>query len=397
MVEFYKTKLNGLTILFERRNLPIATIMIATKLGAAYEVEKEKGIAHFTEHMLFKGSKKRTQKEISSSIEKAGGILNGFTAEQVTAFWCKIPSKKASLGMEILFDMFANPKFDRKELEKEKEVIVAEINRKHDTPKHFLFDKVKELLYRKPFALSILGSEGTVRAMTRNNLVRWHSYYNRENCIVTVVGKADLEEIKKFTNQIKSRTFYFPNLKIASLKRNLEFIEKRENIDQAHLAMAFCVPKLSDKGRYAAELFNTILGSGMSSRLFQEIREKRGLAYEIKSFVESEKDYGYCVIYTGTSKKNIKKIKELVLQEIKKLKNLELKDLEEAKEQCIGNWELELEDSLKTATWLTLQEIATRAEDFYDYYKKISAVKLEEVRAIAKIRNYVFAAIVPKD
>ncbi|MEM4215088.1 MAG: pitrilysin family protein [Candidatus Pacearchaeota archaeon] len=399
MMNFYKIRLeNGPTILFEKRSLPITSIMVSTKVGAAYENEKNKGIAHFTEHMLFKGSKKRSQKEISSSIEKVGGILNGFTSEQITAFWCKIPSKHAVLGADVIFDMFVDPKFDKKEIEKEKGVIVSEINRAHDLPMNFLFDKVKELLYEKPFALPILGTKETITSFDRRSFIKWHdSFYNSENTIISVVGKANIEEIKEMAEKFliyKNKKISQSN--ISSLNKNREFIEKRKDIDQAHLALAFNVPKLSEKERYASEIFNAILGQGMSSWLFQEVREKRGWAYSIKSFLEQEKDYGHCIVYAGIDKENLKKVREIILKEIKKFQDLKAKDLEEAKEQCIGNWQLDMEDSEKTAAAITIQEIATKAEDFYVYDEKISDVKLRDVKNVAKIKNYVVAAVVPK-
>lgn len=156
------------------------------------------------------------------------------------------------------------------------------------------------------------------------------------------------------------------------------------------------MPTLADKHRYASEIFNNILGSGMSSVLFQEVREKRGLAYAISSELEQEKDYGYCVVYAGIEKKNVKEVEEIVLKEIKALKELKAKDLDQAKEQCIGNWELLLEDSGKVAASLVVQEIATRAEDFYNYPERISEVKLQDIRNLAEIKNYSLAVLISK-
>lgn len=388
---------NGATILFEERRLPIAAIIVATKAGAAYETKNLKGMAHFTEHMLFKGSKTRGQKAISSSIEKAGGILNGFTAEQITAFWCKMPSRKTSLGAEILLDMFSNPRFDSKEIEKEKGVIVSEIRRTHDLPMNFLFDKIKELLYKEPFALPVLGSKETVMSFNQNSFKEWHNkFYGAENSIVSVVGKAEIEEIENIVKKLNSYQKNLLKVNIFSSGKNIKFIEKRKDLEQTHIAIAFNVPKLSEEGRHAADLFNAILGRGMSSWLFQEVREKKGWAYTIKSFLEQEKDYGHCIVYAGINKENLKKVKEIILKEISKFKSLKQKDLEEAKEQCIGNWQLELEDSERTAANVTMQEIATKAEDFYIYDEKISDVRLEDVKRIARIKNYVTAAIIPK-
>ncbi|MCX8194015.1 MAG: insulinase family protein [Candidatus Pacearchaeota archaeon] len=262
---------------------------------------------------------------------------------------------------------------------------------------NFLFDKVKELLYRKPFALPILGSKETIVSFDRKTFLEWHDqFYNSSNTIVSVVGNAEIEEIKKLAETLSTYNKKIPQIKISPLNKNREFIEKRKDIDQAHLALAFNVSKLSDKERYASEIFNAILGQGMSSWLFQEVREKRGWAYSIKSFLEQEKDYGHCIVYAGVDKKNLKKVKEIVLKEISKFKELKTRELEEAKEQCIGNWQLEMEDSERTAAALTIQEIATKAEDFYRYDEKISSTKLQDVKNIAEIKNYVFAAVVPK-
>lgn len=399
MTEFYKKRLkNGATILFEKRNLPVVAIVAATRAGAAYEFEKNKGIAHFTEHMLFKGSKNRGQQEISSAIEKVGGVLNGFTSEQITAYWCKMPSRHAALGADVIFDMFSNPKFDAKELEKEKGVIVSEIRRIHDMPQQWLFDKIKELLYKKPFALPIAGSEKTVTSFNRDTFVGWHDrFYGSENLIISVVGKANFEEIVSFVEKyFKPYKKQMPMLDLRTLNKNLEFIEKRKDIDQAHLVLAFNAPKLSTKERYPAEIFNSILGSGMSSWLFQEVREKRGWAYSIKSFLEAERDYGHCIVYAGIDKKNLKNVKAIALKEIKRFRELKSRDFDEAKEQCIGNWQIDMEDSEKTAAGIILQEIATQAEDFYEYDEKISDVRLEDVKKFGKLKNYAFAAVIPK-
>lgn len=398
MKEFYKNKLkNGPTILFEKRNLPIVTIIAATRVGAAHETEKIKGLAHFTEHMLFKGTPTRTQQQISSAIEKTGGILNGFTSEQITAFWCKLPSRHMNLGANIIFDMVQNPKFDPKEIEKEKGVIVSEISRKHDLPQQWIFDKTKELLYKKPFASSVLGSKETVNKFNRKSFTEWHKFYDPSDLIISVVGNADFEEIKELANRyFHKESNPLPNLNIIPLNKKTQFIEKRRGIDQAHFTLAFQAPKLSESGRYGADVFNSILGKGMSSWLFQEVREKRGWAYTIHSFMENEKDYGHCIIYAGIEKKNLKKVNEIVLKEIKRFKNLKQRDFEQAKEQCIGNWELNVEDSETVAVNLTFQEIATKAEDFYDYSKKISDVKIQEVKNLAKIKNYVTVALVPE-
>lgn len=397
-MEFYKTKLkNGPTILFEKRDLPIAAILIATKAGAAHETVNKKGIAHFTEHMPFKGTKTRNTKQISSTIEKVGGIVNAFTADEITAFWCKIPSRHFSTGAEILFDLVTNPKFAVKDINKERNVILSEISRYHDIPQIYLFDKQKELLYKGILGMPVIGFKETVAKINRQDFLKWHRLYCPENLIVSVVGSVDLEEIKSLMKKYFEKPYKKTQLpKITITRKSGSLIEKRAGLDQTHFTLALHMPSLNARGRYASELFNAILGEGMSSRLFEVVREKRGLAYAISSYLEQEKDYGYSVIYAGIEKKNVKKVKELVLKEIKKMAQLKASDLDQAKEQKIGNWQLDLEACDTVVRNLVFQEIATKAEDFYDYPEKISDVLLKDVRALAKIKNYSLAVLVPK-
>ena len=396
MVEFYKVKQkNGLTVLFEKRDLPIVTIMVATRAGAAYENLRNKGIAHFFEHIVFKGTKTRTVDEISSSIEKVGGIINAFTSEQITAFWAKIPSKYFNIGANVIFDLVSNPKLAIRDIDREKGVILSEIDRAHDLPNQYLLFKIKEFLYKTPFGMPILGLKENILRFKRKNFIDWHKYYNPQDLIISVVGNANLKDI----NDLAKNYFKIPAKKILPkiklIKKSNHLIEKRHGLDQTHFTLGFHSPSLSDKQRYTSELFNAILGEGMSSILFREVREKRGWAYTIHSYLEQEKDYGYSIIYAGIKKENIKKVRDIVLREIKNMSKIKIKDLEEAKEQKIGNWELGSESCDNVATNLILQEIATKAEDVYDYPEKIYEVKITDLKKLAKIKSYSTAILAP--
>jgi len=398
MVEFYRIKQkNGLTILFERRDMPIVTMIIATRAGSAHESEQKKGMAHFFEHMPFKGTKTRTAKQISSTIEKVGGVLNAFTSDEITSFWCKVPSKHFYSGSNIIFDLVANPMLDSKDIEKERNVILSEISRAHDMPEHYLFDKIKELLYKKPFGMPVLGFKETVSRLKREDFLKWHNHYSPENMIVAAVGNANLKDISDLAKLYFKKTYKKSNLpKPVVIKKSSQFNETREGLEQTHIALGFHMPSFSDKNRYASEVFNAILGEGMSSKLFQEVREKRGLAYSIHSSLSQEKSYGYMVVYAGIDKKNIKKVKEITLKEIKSMSSINLRDFEEAKEQKIGNWQLDLEACDKVAVNLVIQEIATKADDFYDYIENISDVSLKDVKSLVKIKEHSVAVIASK-
>jgi len=394
-VEFHRKKLdNGITVLFEKRKIPVISCCTAVKFGAQHEKEKIKGISHFIEHLVFKGTKNRTVKQISEGIENKGGILNAFTGEEITGFWNKLPAKHFAFGADITRDLALNPLFEKKALERERKVILEEIKMYRDNPTSYVLEKIKELLYEKPSNLSITGTLKTVKGLSRERVIDlFNAIYATNNMIFCAVGKSGWEDVLR-----QAKKFPKTNKKINSIPivlKSGELIEKRKGIDQAHEVLGFHMPKLGDKDRYAAEIFDSILGGGMSSRLFQEIREKRGLCYAIKSHLEQSKDYSYEMIYVGTVKEKIKQIKALILKEIKKLNNLSKKDLDEAKERLIGLRQISTEKSDSTMIGLLQEEIGGDAKEFYKYEEVISKVKLKDVRDLSKLKTYSFVGLVP--
>ena len=393
---FYRKKLkNGLTVLFEKRNLPVVAVSSAVKWGYAYEAEKIKGISHFLEHLLFKGTKKRSQEEIAAEIEKRGGELNGFTSDEVTSYWNKMPSKHLTTAIDIASDITLNPKFDENEFEKEKQVIIEEIKMYHDNPKRYSIEKIKELLYEKPFGMSGAGEARIIKSLNSQQVVElYNSMYTSDSMILTVVGDADFEDVCEMAEKI----YPFTKRKVigyAPVKKNAELIEKRKGIDQAHFVFGFHAPSIQQKERYAYETACAYLFDGMSSRLFQELREKRGLAYAVKGEIVMGKNYGYVLIRVGTTEGKIKEIKEIILNEIKKLKEMEQRDLEEVKEQIIGQRDIERENSVGVMNSLMIEEIAGSAEGYYKYQDRIGAVSLDELRKLAQLKSYSTFSLVP--
>ena len=395
--EFYKKKLkNGLTVLFEKRSLPIVSCSASVKWGAAYETEENKGISHFIEHLLFKGTKKRSQKEIATEIEKKGGILNAFTSEEITSFWNKIPSKHLATGVDIVSDLILNPKFDAAEFEKEKQVIIEEIKMYHDNPRLYSPDKIKELLYKKPFGMSVAGKAEIIRALTRQQVIDiFKTNYTTDSMILCVVGDADFSDVCEMAEKIYPQTKR-QAVEHVPIKKNSEAVEKRKGIDQAHFVFGFHAPAMQQAERYNYEVAGAWLFDGMSSRLFQEIREKRGLAYAVKGTFDIGKDYGYCIIYVGTMKDKIKMVKEIILKEIKELKNIKQRDFDETKEQLIGNWNLLQEDSTSVMNALLIEESAGEAEEFYKYGERINSVKIQDIRKIANLKTYSSFSLLPE-
>ncbi len=394
--EFYRKKLeSGLTVIFERRQMPIISVSASVKFGAQFEHEGIKGISHFIEHLVFKGTKKRSVFEIPQEIESKGGIINAFTGEEITCYWNKLPSKYFGLGSDIARDLVLNPTFEKNALERERKVILEEIKMYHDNPSSYVLEKIKEMLYEKPFNLSIAGTLKTVAGLSREKVVElFNSIYASNNIILSVVGKADWEEVLA-----EAMKFPKTNEKINTIPimlKNGESIEKRKGIDQAHEVFGIHMPKLSDKNRYAAEIFDSVLGGGMSSRLFQEIREKRGLCYAIKSHLEQSRDYSYLMIYSGTTKEKVIEIKKLILKEIKKLEDLKQADLDEAKERLIGLKEVSNEKCESTMIELLQEEIGGDAQNYYKYEEEINKVKLKEVRELSNLKGYSFVALLPE-
>lgn len=399
--KFYRKVLsNGLTILLEKRNLPVVSVAFAVRCGGINESEKEKGISHFIEHLLYKGTLTRNVKQIAEEIEKRGGDLNGFTDEEITAYWCKMPSQHLDVALDILGDMIKNPLFDEKEIEKERKVIFEEIKMRKDNPRVYVFDNIQESLYGKPFGIPLIGNCQTMNSINREKIIqRFNEVYTPNNLILCVVGNANLKKIinfaeKLFPEKIKKRKV--PNFKF-TLKNKIK-IEKRKGIDQANLIFAYHCPLSKDKLSYAAHVLNGIMAVGMSSRLFSEIREKRNLAYAVKGDSVTSKDYGFNIVYVGTTKENVEKVKNLIIKEFEDVsKNLNQNELQQVKNQLIGNYYLSFEESQIQMVNLLMAEINGNAKDFYKFEENIKKVKLEDVKKLAKkaIEKYSFFALIP--
>ncbi|NYZ76825.1 insulinase family protein, partial [Candidatus Micrarchaeota archaeon] len=302
MPEFNRKKLeNGLTVLHEKRDVPVTTVMLAAKQGAINESEKEKGISHFIEHLCFKGTEKRTIKEISFPLEKVGGILNAFTSEEITAYHVKLPSRHLEIAMDIIFDVFFNPTFPEEEVAKEANVICEELRMRHDDPRGHSINEIKRCLYGEPFGLDIGGTEENVRSMSQKQLLERHrSVYCPENAVLCVVGNNEFSDVLGFAEKFAVEREMKNGQAMPEIKfRNLAESETRKELQQAVVAIGFHFPKMAEKERYAAEIFSAILGEGMSSKLFTEVREKRGLVYRVRSELDTGKNYSYMIIFAG--------------------------------------------------------------------------------------------------
>jgi predicted Zn-dependent peptidase len=396
--KFYRKVLkNGMTLIFEKRDLPVVSVVIAVRSGGINEKPSEKGISHFIEHMLYKGTPTRNSRKIAEEIEKNGGEFNGFTDETITAFYCKMPNKHLSLALDVLTDIVKNPLFDAKELEKERKVIFEEVKMRKDTPHIYVLDNLQSELYSGTLGLNLIGDYKTMGEINRDKMIKkFEQIYQPNNMILGIVGDANFEEVVNFAEtNFGNKKGSIPQINF-SLK-NSSRIEKRKGIDQANLAFAYHVPLAKDKRSYAALVLETLMAGGMSSRLFSEIRDKRNLAYSVKGDSNINRDYAYNAIYVGTTKENVEKVKEIILKEFKEVSEaLTEKELSQVKEQLIGNYKISMEDSQAQLINLLTYEIEGNAKEFYNFERDIKAVKLSDVKKMAKIKNYSFFALVPE-
>lgn len=396
--KFYRQILdNGMTIFLERRkDVPSVSVAFAVRNGGINETLSEKGISHFIEHMLYKGTPTRNSKQIAEEIEKKGGELNGLTEETHTAYWCKMPSQHLGVALEVLEDMVKNPLFNREEMNKERKVIFDEIKMRKDNPDIYLWDKISDYLYSGTLGSGLLGTYDIMNSLDRTKLLKkFQQVYTPNNLILGAVGDADFKEILNFakSNFGNSRG---DAQKIEFSKINKSGIEKRKGIEQANLIFAYHVPLSTDKKSYAAEVLNTLMAGGMSSRLFMEVRENRNLAYSVKGDSNINKFFAYNAIHIGTDKENLSLVEKLILEEFGKVsKELSEEELNRVKEQVIGNYHLNMEDSQTQLVNLILEEVDGDASNFYNFEKKVQEVKLEEVRDLAKIDKYSLFSLVP--
>lgn len=389
MVKFNRKVLaNGLTVIHEKRDVDVTTVMMAVRYGSMYESEENKGIAHFMEHLCFKGTEKRTTKEIANTLEKVGGELNAFTHEEITAYHVRLPSRHVELGVDVISDIFFNASFPPEEVEKEANVICEEIKMYRDNPRAHVLEKIKGNLYEAPFGMFIAGTEEIVRGLSREDLKGKHrEVYIPENSVLCVVGNNEFDEVVRLAEEYAGLEREGVKLKddLDIKKRISRDGETRGDIVQSNLALGFHFPMLSERERASALLFSAILGEGMSSKLFSEVREKRGLVYGVKTDLDIGRNYGYLVIWAGTDPAKVDDVIKISLEEFKKMGDISEEELGEAKVQVIGGHLVGSEGSNETAVELIMEEFAGKAEDYYDFTEKINAVTLDDIKKLARI------------
>lgn len=350
----YKThKLdNGLTIIGEE--IPyLKSISLGVWINAGSRIEDEKisGISHFIEHMLFKGTKHRTSKEIASEIDNLGGQINAFTSKECTCYYVKLLDSHIDIGIDILSDMVLNPLFDKNDIEKERAVIIEELKMYEDSPDDLAYDLLMEKIYvNNPLGMNIIGTTKSLDEMNQDDLLNYfNKYYVPNNAVISISGNFDFDEmVKKIESKFNSWKQREVSVEIEKAEFNPCFIAKNKDTEQVNLAISLeAVPTENIEEVYALAVINTVFGGSISSRLFQKIREEQGLVYSIYSTETLYQKCGELGIFASMGLENLKPVYESVIEEIKNMKEnyLTEKEIEESKEQLKGSYILGLEST----------------------------------------------------
>ncbi len=323
---YQKTVLeNGVTIVTEQvPAVHSVSLGVWITTGSRDEKTAQNGIAHFIEHMFFKGTVRRSAQDISKEIDSVGGILNALTSKEYTGIYAKVLEKHIGVAADIITDVFLNSTFDPKEIERERAVIVQEILLSEDTPDEHIQELFSKSFFRDhPLAMPILGSKKTVGSINRDTLLVFlrRQHYHPLKIIISATGKVDHDRIVNiFHDRFGSIPRRNSSPARSSLKAESDVAIYTKPLEQIHLCIGTQGVTQNDSSRYAGYVLNTIIGGSMSSRLFQEIREKKGLAYSIYSYFSSYFDAGMFVIYLGVSKKAVREAIKLVIAELNKIR-----------------------------------------------------------------------------
>jgi predicted Zn-dependent peptidase len=372
-----------------------ATAMVMVGAGSRYETRQNNGISHFLEHMAFKGTKKRpTAQDIAVVIDGVGGEFNAFTEREFTGYYVKAPASHLGLSLDVLSDMLQNSKLDQEEIAKEKGVIIQELNLYEDTPSRDILDVYPQLLYGDtPMGWNIGGRKEVIRSINRQDFVDYMgNLYSPDNMSVIVAGGVSVKETEAMIED------YFGDMKgfdIVKFKKQSEnqlkpalFVKQKET-EQVNIAVGFRTVPINHPDRYALEVLASILGGGMSSRLFSEVREKRGLAYHVRASVDHYQDVGTLYTIAGLDKDKVEEGISVIMAEYAKFvqgkSGLNDQELIKAKEFLKGHLILGLEDSRAVAGFFAQGEILERKiETPEDLLAKIDAISLGDVEAVAK-------------
>ncbi|PIV00975.1 hypothetical protein COS55_02650 [Candidatus Shapirobacteria bacterium CG03_land_8_20_14_0_80_40_19] len=385
---------NGLRVITApMNNLPSATVLVMIGAGSRYENKNKAGLSHFLEHMIFKGTRKRPSAfEISSLVDSVGGQNNAFTSKDHTGYFIKLQKNHLELAFDLLSDTLKNSLFAPEEIERERGTILEEINMYEDTPMYDIDEVFYNLMFDgHPLGWSVAGDKKTVGSIVREDFMKYcDRFYQGSDMVLAVAGGVREEKILKLAEK------YFSSFTRGEKEKMVEFKEnqakprlkiKYKQTDQCHLYLGYPSFSFFDKDKVALAVLGAILGGGMSSRLFIEVRERRGLAYYVKAVSDLHHETGYFAARAGVNIGKAHEAVKVILDEFGKVKKGEVKqeELNKAKEYLKGHVALDLEDSLEVALWYGRKQLLQEeTETPQEMFAKIDKVTLEDVNRVAK-------------
>lgn len=360
--------------------------------GSRLEDERQAGVSHFIEHLHFKGTKNRpSSKEIADAIEGVGGFINASTDKELTAYWARVPSEHLDLALDVLFDIVTSSKLDPTDVERERMVILEELRMYQDQPQEYVQNLLEELMWPEhPLGRDIAGTEDSVARLTRDDILEYaDAHYRLPNLVIAAAGSLDetatLGGVRPRLTLPAEINGALPALPPGSLG-GARLLLRRRKTEQAHICLGVRAPSYLHPDRYAVDLLNTVLGEGMSSRLFLSIRERLGLAYDVHSFTQKHRDTGYLAVYIGVDPKKAVEAVNAAIRECWMLQENEItaEELERAKEFTKGRLRLELETTNGVAFWLCYQELLLKEiRTVEEEVAQIDAVTGADIKRVA--------------
>jgi predicted Zn-dependent peptidase len=341
-----------------------ASVSIFVGAGSRYESDEQAGVSHFLEHMLFKGTERRpTPREVSTEIEGIGGLMNATTDKELTIYWVKVGDQHFERALEVLADNLLHSRFEPSEIEKERQVIFEELDMTEDSPGDLVGLLIDEVLWPdQPLGRDTGGSRATINALRRGDLFEYlHQQYVPENAVLAVAGNVTHEQTVRSASEHLAdwaRSTFGTWQPAVNCQAEPKVRVRQKRTEQAHVCLGLPAYGADHPDRFALDVLNTVLGDGMSSRLFEEIREKRALAYDVHSYVERFADTGSLVVGASVEPKKAVETVKVILQELAGLKKpVPEGELNKAREYMKGRLQLRMEDTGATASWLGRQEL----------------------------------------
>ncbi len=375
---------------------PTATVLVLVEAGSKYETKKINGLSHFLEHMCFKGTVKRLKAiDISKELDALGSQYNAFTAQEYTGYYAKSDAKHFSQIFDVISDIYLNSTFPEIEMQKEKGVIIEEINMYEDMPNRHVQDLIMQLLYGdQPAGWNIAGEKKNIINMKRDDFINYKKvHYLPEATTIVIAGKINEKETMKEMNKVFGRIPRGQKAqkpKVEEKQTKPEILVKFKKTDQTHFVLGVRSLNLFDKKNAVLSVLAGVLGGGMSSRLFQKLREEMGVGYYVRAYNDAYADHGFFQISAGVDNRRINEVVKAVLEECIKLKTEKVSqnELNKVKEYLIGNMKLSLESSDDIANFYGLQELLKHEVE--EPEKKASEIRKVTARQIKLLANYLF-------